>query len=158
MSYYSSGLANLIKRLSWTGFIDSFILFNRYYNPDINIDKIEIVPSNVLSNPEDISVSLRWIALLSRIIETDLVPSTGIHDANGVIKQILAGAGSVQIVSTLYKNGAEYINNIIQELSEWMKSHEFASIDDFKGKIHDLMPENNMFERVQYMKYYGGIS
>jgi len=158
MSHYSSGLANLIKRLSWTGHIKSFVLFNRYYNPDINIEKLELVSSNVLSKPEDISISLRWIALLSRVVEADLVPSTGIHDSEGVIKQILAGAQSVQIVSALYKNGPEYLNTIIEGLSHWMTSKAYKKISDFTGLIHNLMPESNTFERVQYMKYYGGIS
>jgi len=158
MSYYSSGLANLIKRLSWTEDINAFILFNRYYNPDIDINKLELKSSNLLSKPEDLSVSLRWIALLSGLIETELVPSTGVHNAEGVIKQILSGARSVQLVSTLYKNGPGYIKTILTELKEWMMSHNFSSINDFYGLLGNKIHDNKMFERVQFMKYYGGIT
>lgn len=158
MSYYSSGLANLIKRLSWTEDINAFILFNRYYNPDIDINKLEFKSSNLLSNPEDLSVSLRWINLLSGLIETELVPSTGIHNADGVIKQILAGAHAVQVVSALYKHGPTYIKTMLAELKEWMLLHDYKSINDFFALLGKKRSENAMFERVQFMKYYGGIN
>ncbi len=159
MSQYSSGLANLIKKLSWTNFIDGFVLFNRYYKPDIDIDKLKIKSSGVFSTPDELSTSLRWIAILSGIIKKQLIPSTGIHDAKGVIKQVLSGAEAVQIVSAIYKNGPQYIKTILTDLEKWMTKNSYNSISDFKGKIHDEMPENKaVFERIQYMKYYGGIN
>ena len=86
MSSYSSGLANLIKTLSWTGHVDSFVLFNRFYNPDIDIDTFEFHSSNIFSNPQDISMSLRWIALMSGIVNTDLASSTGVQLNNYLLE------------------------------------------------------------------------
>nr|MDA3840209.1 dihydroorotate dehydrogenase-like protein [Patescibacteria group bacterium] len=109
MSKYSAGLAQLIQKLSWTKNLDAFVLFNRYYNPDIDLVKMKIISSNILSTPEEISTSLRWIALLSNKIQLPLVATTGIHDSEGVIKQILAGAQAVEIVSTIMKMKADYL-------------------------------------------------
>lgn len=158
MTTYSSGLSNLLKRLSWTKKVNGFVLFNRYYNPDINIENMEITASNIYSKPEDITTSLRWIALLADKIDVDLVPSTGIHNAEGVIKQILAGAKATQMVSVIYQKGPEYLKTVLAELTEWMEKHHYNSLDDFRGKIQEKISLNaHEFERVQYMKYYGGI-
>ncbi len=157
MSHYSSGLANLIKRLSWTQKVDSFTLFNKFYSPDINIDTLEIHSAGTFSTPEDISMSLRWIALLSDKIQTQLVPSTGIFDGDGVIKQLLAGATAVQTVSTIYKNGAEQIGKMLDELKSWMEENGYESIEDFRGAIHNKKSNSQYFERIQFMKYYSGI-
>jgi dihydroorotate dehydrogenase (fumarate) len=158
MSHYSAGLANLIQKLSWTKKVDAFVLFNRYYNPDIDIDTLKIASTGVFSRPEDISDSLRWVAVLSDQIQTDIAASTGIHDAAGVIKQILAGATSVQVVSTLYKNGTETLKEIISGVENWMKKHNYTKIEDFKGKVSYKNAEHAVaFDRIQFMKYFGGI-
>lgn len=157
MSYYSSGLANLIKRLSWTQKVDSFTLFNRFYSPDINIDTIDIHSAVSFSTPEEIGISLRWIALLSDKIQTPLVPSTGIHDGEGVVKQLLAGATAVQTVSSIYKHGAEHIKEMLAELKDWMEENSFETIDQFRGAILDKKSNSQYFERIQFMKYYSGI-
>lgn len=158
MSHYSAGLANLVQKLSWTKNVDGFIFFNRFYNPDINIDNFTITSSNVFSTPQEISTSLRWVALLSSKIKTDIAASTGIHDGTGVIKQILAGAKAVQITSAIYKNGPQYIPAIINELENWMKKHNFNSLNDFRGNMSSVKVKNPAaFERTQFMKYFGGI-
>jgi dihydroorotate dehydrogenase (fumarate) len=158
MSFYSLGLARLIQKLSWTKNVNSFVLFNRYYNPDIDINNFKIISSNVFSTPEEITTSLRWIALLSGKVECDLIASTGIHSGEGVIKQILAGATAVQIVSVIYKNSPEYITTILNELKDWMKNKGFNSLDEFRGKMSYKKAKNPAaFERVQFMKYFGGI-
>ncbi len=159
MSFYSSGLAHLIKKLSWTGNVDGFVLFNRFYRPDIDIEEFKITSSGVFSIPEDIALPLRWIALLSNKIQKDLVPTTGIHDAAGVIKQILVGAQAVQVVSAIYRNGPQHIKYILDGVEDWMKRHNFSSLADFRGKMcEEEKREASVFERVQFMKYYGGIS
>jgi len=159
MSYYSAGLARLIQKLSWTKHIDGFVLFNKFYNPDIDINKFKVVPSNVFSSPEDIYTSLRWIALLSDKVEIDLVASTGIHNAEGVIKQILAGAVAVQMVSAIYKHGGEYIGKILEEIKTWIQQNKFSKLTDFKGKMSYNQAQNPaVYERIQFMKYYGGIN
>ncbi len=159
MSSYSAGLAQLIQKLSWTKNIDAFVLFNRYYSPDIDLDKMKIVSSNILSSPAEISVSLRWIALLSNIIKLPLIASTGIHDSAGVIKQILAGAQAVQIVSTVYKNGNQYIGEIITGLKNWMNKNNYSSLVDFRGLLsYDKAKDAASFERIQFMKYFSNIN
>ena len=158
MSHYSAGLAQLIQKLSWTKDLDSFVLFNRYYSPDIDLNKMEIKSSNVFSSPNEITVSLRWIALLSHKIKLPLVATTGIYDSEGVVKQILAGAHAVQIVSTIYKNKDKYINEIIKGLEDWMKQNNYNSLADFRGQLsYEKSKDGAAFERIQFMKYYSHI-
>lgn len=159
MSHYSASLANLISKLSWNDKVSGLVLFNRYYTPDIDIDNLTVKSSNVLSTPEEICESLRWIALMSGIIEKDLVASTGVHDSEGLIKQILAGATAVQVVSTIYNNGPEQIQVIIEGLEKWMTEKSFGSLEEFRGKLSYGEAENaDVFERTQFMKYYAGMS
>ena len=159
MSHYSASLANLIQKLSWTDKIAGFVLFNRYYSPDIDIDKMVVKPSELLSTPAEGTFTLRWIALLSGMVEKDLVASTGIHDSEGVVKQLLAGATAVQVVSTIYRNGMGQINAILEGLENWMNQKSYNTVDDFRGKLSfDNVEDPAVFERTQFMKYYGGLS
>ena len=159
MSHYSASLANLIQKLSWTDKVSGFVLFNRYYSPDIDINKMVVKSADVLSSPSEGSGPLRWIALMSGLIEKDLVASTGVHDSEGLIKQILAGATAVQIVSTVYKNGAGQIGTMLKGLEEWMDQKSFSNLADFRGKLsYEKTTEPAVFERTQFMKYYGGLS
>jgi len=157
MSYYSSGLAKLIKRLSWTHDVDGFVLFNRYYCPDINIDDMSLTTTNIFSNSKEIGTSLRWIALMYGKIETDLIASTGNHTGEDVVKQILTGAAAVQVASVLYKKGPEEVKNILATLESWMDKNGFKTLDDFRGKMSSKTSGHKAFERVQFMKYYGGM-
>ena len=159
MSHYSASLAHLIQKLSWTDKVSGFVLFNRYYSPDIDIKKMVVKSADILSTPAEGSGPLRWIALMSGLIEKDLVASTGIHDSEGLIKQLLAGATAVQIVSTVYKNGTGQIAKILQGLEAWMEEKSFSSLADFRGKLsYEQTTEPAVFERTQFMKYYGGLS
>lgn len=158
MSYFSAGLAHLIQQLSYTGDIDGFVLFNRYYSPDIDIEDLKLTTSNPFSTPSDISTSLRWVALLSGSLQKDIAASTGVHNAEGVIKQILAGASAVQMVSAIYRNGAEYISSVLEDIEKWMEKKGYKSIEDFKGKLSfEQAKDSIVFERTQFMKYYGDI-
>ena len=159
MSSYSSSLANLVSRIFWTGKVAGFVLFNRYYQPDINIHKMELSSAGVFSNPEDASLPLRWIALLSGIVESDFAASTGVHDADGAVKMLLAGAKAVQVVSTVYNNGTERIGEILEGLEDWMESQSFNRVDDFRGRLsYHFKGDQSAFERIQFMKHYSGIS
>jgi len=159
MSRYSSALANLVIRLSWTGKVAGFVLFNRYFRPDFDIDNLTVRPASIFSTPEEIVTSLRWIALLAGNVESDLAASTGVHDSTGLIKQLLAGATAVQVVSAIYKNGPAYINELIKGLTEWMESKSFDRISDFRGKLSAASTDDSAaLHRIQYMKYFGGIS
>ncbi|MCD6598103.1 MAG: dihydroorotate dehydrogenase-like protein [Bacteroidales bacterium] len=154
ISYYFSNLAGFVKKLSNTE-IDGLVLFNRFFHPDIDIDNFTITPSNVLSHSSDLAISLRWMAIFHGRVGCDLIASTGVHDGASVIKEILAGADAVQIVSSLYKNGIEYLEEIITDLRIWMGKHGFEKIDDFKGKMSQVnSPNPAEYERVQFMKYF----
>ena len=154
MSHYFSNLGNMIQRLSETG-ISGLVLFNRSYSPDIDINKMEIVSSNVFSKPEDYTLPLRWTALTSDHVKCSLAASTGIHDAKAMIKLLLAGASAVQVASTVYINGVGQINKMLSELESWMSENNYLNIDQFKGKLSQKNLKNPAeFERVQFMKYF----
>ena len=159
MSMYSSALANLIARLSWTGKVAGFVLFNRYFRPDFDIVKMTVRPAAIFSTPDDMYTGLRWIALLSGTVKCDFAASTGVHDSEGIIKQLLAGAKAVQVVSAIYKNGPAFIAPLLKGLEEWMESQSFDRISDFRGKL-SVAPDDDAaaLQRIQFMKYFGGIS
>lgn len=157
MSYYSSGLAHLIKKLSWTKNVDAFVLFNRYYSPDIDVDTLKIQSTNVFSTTAESAIPMRWVGILSGKIETNIAASTGIHTGKDAVKQILAGADAVQIASVLYKN-ANAVGEIVAEMLEWMEKKKYNNISDFKGLLSQNKTENSAaYERVQFMKYFAGI-
>jgi len=136
----------------------ALVLFNRFYQPDIDINTFEFQSKNRYSSPGEMSHTLRWIAILYKKINCSLVANTGIHDGEGVIKQILAGASAVQICSTLYIHGLSQIENIIFDLQEWMRRNEYSRLDDFRGLISQknaLKPE--YFERQQYIRALVGV-
>lgn len=154
ISYYFSNLAMMIQKLSETG-LDSLVLFNRFYSPDIDINKKRVVATNVFSSSSDISVSLRWIAIMANRVSCDLASSTGVHDGEGLIKQLLVGANIVQVVSTLYKNGNIQIKKILDDLKSWMENNNYDSIADFRGLLsQDKVKNPSIYERVQFMKYF----
>lgn len=157
ISYYFSGFSNMTLQLSWTG-IKGLVLFNRFFSPDIDIDKFEVTASNVFSTPAEIALPLRWVAMLSDKIQCDIAASTGIHDGKAVIKQLLAGAKAVQVASVLYKKGFGKIGEMTQEIDQWMDKHHFASTDEFIGRLSYKEAKNPAaYERVQFMKHFSGI-
>lgn len=156
ISYYFSNLGSMIQRLSETN-LAGLVLFNRYYNPDFDIENLEITSGGVLSHPSDIYQSLRWIGIMANRINCDMTATTGIHDGAATIKQILAGASAVQIVSAIYNNGPEYIPIILDEISNWMDSKGYKQIADFKGMLgQDKLQNPAAYQRIQFMKYFRG--
>lgn len=154
ISYYFSNLGQMIQRLSKTG-VAGLVLFNRFFSPDIDIEKLIIKPSFVLSSPEELAISLRWIAIMANKVDCDLVASTGVHDGDAVIKQILAGATAVQVVSSLYKHGPDYIRSMRKTLVQWMEKHNFENLSGFRGRMsQDAASNPAVYERVQFMKYF----
>lgn len=158
MSSYSAGLANLIQKLSWSEHVDAFVLFNRYYNPDIDINTLKIGSSGVFSTPGDLAASLRWVALLSDKIDVDIAASTGVHSGEDVIKQLLAGAKAVQVVSAIYKNHPPIIATMLEDVKKWMTEKKYDSIEQFQATVnlHELI-NPAAFERIQFMKHFGQI-
>ena len=156
ISYYFSNLGPMIQKLSETG-IAGLVLFNRFFSPDFDIDKFEVIPSNTFSAPSDLPTSLRWIAIMAERVNCDLAASTGVHDGTAVIKQLLAGANAVKVVSALYKNDRGYIQEMLKTVEQWMAKQEFNSLSDFRGKMSQAKSSNPAaYERIQFMKYFGG--
>ncbi|NOY12242.1 MAG: dihydroorotate dehydrogenase-like protein [Deltaproteobacteria bacterium] len=150
-------MAKTILDLSQTG-ISGLVLFNRAYMPDIDINTMEAVQGKSFSSPNDFVESMRWIALLSDKVNCSLAAAKGIHTHEAIIKQILAGADAVQIVSVLYENGIESINGLLSGLEKWMQEKGFSSLEKFKGKASSKNVGNPaVFERIQFMKYFSGI-
>lgn len=157
ISYYFSSLAKTIIELSWTG-VKGIVLFNRFFSPDIDIENFEIKTSNVFSTPAELALSLRWVAMMSSHVKCDISASTGVHDGKALIKQLLAGAKTVQIASVLYKKGFKEIGSMLEQLENWMDRKNFTSISQFNGKMSVEKAENPAaFERVQFMKHFSGI-
>jgi len=156
ISYYSSNLASFIQKLSKTG-IKGLVLFNRFYSPDIDIEKLELLSTNVTSTPAELATSLRWVGIMHNRVGCDLAASTGIHDGSAIIKQILAGAQVVEIASAFYKNGKGITKNMLKDITVWMDEKGFKSLDDFRGKMsHNKAQNSAAYERVQFMKYFSG--
>lgn len=135
------------------------VLFNRFYAPDINPDDMTFGTAEVLSSPADIRNSLRWIGIVSsQVDQLDLAASTGVHSGMAAVKQILAGAKAVQICSVLYRNGLDYIKDILAEMKKWMEKHHYASLEEFRGKMnYGSLTDPSVYERAQFMKYFSSM-
>lgn len=135
---------------------DGVVLFNRFYQPDIDINTLQIVSGNVFSNHSDLSDTLRWTAMISgKIPGFPIACSTGVHDWEDVIKCLLAGATAVQMCSAVYTHGAEIISQVLTCVEEWMHQAHYRSLDEFRGKLNYAnIPNPAMYERSQFMKYF----
>jgi dihydroorotate dehydrogenase (fumarate) len=154
IGYYFSGLANFVFNLSVRG-VKAIVLFNRFYRPDIDLEKETMVSAGVFSDPAEISLPLRWVGMLSDEAKCDLAASTGVHDGHGVAKCLLAGARAVHIASCLYRHGPEHIASMIKELEQWMQTHNYGRITDFLGKLsYRTIQDPVLYERSQFMKYF----
>ncbi len=155
ISPYFSTLAQMIAKLSRTG-VAALVLFNRFFSIDFDIEKLSVTSSAVLSDPAEIGTPLRWVALMARRVECDLAASTGVHDAAGLIKMLLAGAKAVQVVSSLARNGPGHAGVMLSGLSDWMGRHGYRSLSDFRGRLSQAESDDPAaYERVQFMKHYG---
>ena len=135
------------------------VLFNRFYAPDINTDDMSFGSAEVLSTPAELRNSLRWIGIVSsQVDQLDLAASTGVHSGMAVVKQILAGATAVQICSVLYRNGLDYIKDMITEMKKWMEKNQYESPADFKGKMnYSSLDDPSVYERAQFMRYFSSM-
>ncbi|NLD24245.1 MAG: dihydroorotate dehydrogenase-like protein [Bacteroidales bacterium] len=155
MSKNISNLPGLISKLKALG-ADGIVLFNRFYQLDIDINSMEITSGPVFSNPTDFSDTLRWTAIVSgRVPDFDIACSYGIHSWEDAIKGILAGAGSIQLCSVLYEQGVDVVTNMLTCIEEWMDQNNYSNIEEFKGKLNYAnIKSPYMYERVQFMKYF----
>ncbi|MBN1276658.1 MAG: dihydroorotate dehydrogenase-like protein [Bacteroidales bacterium] len=136
--------------------VNGVVMFNRFYEPDIDIDKLEIIPASVLSQEIERRYVLRWIGMTSaQKLKIDISASTGVHSGQDAVKYILAGANSVQVCSALYNKGIGYLKTMNQQIAGWMESKGLGSIDDFRGKLNYANYDKpRAFERTQFMKYF----
>jgi dihydroorotate dehydrogenase (fumarate) len=154
LSFYFTLLGQTLQAISKTG-IKGLVLFNRFFNPDFNLDDMTIVPTNVLSTPNDLAMPLKWIAIMHGRVDCDLAASTGVHDGDAVVKQLLAGASAVQVASTLYRNGLEIVSELNSGLADWMKNKGYATIDEFRGSLSQKSVQNPAaYDRVQFVKNF----
>jgi dihydroorotate dehydrogenase (fumarate) len=154
---YHSNIIRMVDRLK-AGGAKGVVMFNRFYEPDIDLDKLELTSSEIFSSPVEIRHTLRWVGLVSsEVTDIDIAASTGIHDGKSVVKQILAGAKVAQLCSTLYVNGNDVIPAMISEMETFMRKWNFKRLEDFRGRLsYKNIPDPMIYERSQFMKYFSG--
>jgi dihydroorotate dehydrogenase (fumarate) len=152
LSPYFTSLSHMAKRFDEAG-ADALVLFNRFYQPDIDLENLEVVPNLVLSTSESMRLPLRWIAILYGKIKANLAATSGIHSAEDALKMIMVGADVTQLCAALFQKGIEHIRTILDGMSEWMEEHEYASVEQMKGSMsHKSVAEPAAYERANYMK------
>ncbi len=158
LSPFFSNFANMAKRLDQAG-ANGLVLFNRFYQPDIELESLEVKPNILLSTPMAMRLPLRWIALLHGRVNASLAATSGIHRASDALKMLLAGADVTMLCSTLLRHGIPQITQIERDLAAWLVEHEYESVQQLKGSLSQKnCPEPAAFERAQYMKALTGYS
>ncbi len=156
LSPFFTNFGHFAHQLSALG-ADGLVLFNRFYQPDINIETLEVEPHLLLSSPQELRLPLTWIGLLFGRIEADLAASTGVHQAKDVLKLLMAGAKITQMASVLLRRGIGYVRTLELELIHWLEEHEYDSIRQLQGSVSQMYcPDPSAFERVQYVKMLQG--
>jgi dihydroorotate dehydrogenase (fumarate) len=149
---YFSSMANVARKLDAAG-ADALVLFNRFYQPDYDLEALEVVPNLILSNSHELLLRLHWIAVLYGNVKADLALTGGVHSATDVVKSMMAGARIAMMTSALLKRGITYLDTIATELLVWMGEHEYDSIRQMQGSMsRNSVPQPGAFERANYMK------
>ncbi len=149
---YFSSMAHMARRVVAAG-ADGLVLFNRFIQPDIDLENLETLPKLVLSTPYELLVPLRWAAILHGRVDASLAVTGGIHDAQGMLKALLAGADVGMVASVLYKRGLGQIGTILKEMAAWMVEKEYESVEQLKGSMsRENCPDPAAFQRGNYMK------
>lgn len=152
LSPYWSSFAHVAHNLEHAG-ADAFVLFNRFYQPDIDIEDLEAVPALRLSDPSELLLRLLWLAILYGRCEVPMAVTGGVHGATDAVKAIMAGASAVQMVSALLKNGPEHLGVVLEDLGRWLEEHEYDSLEQMKGSMsHQHSPDPAAFERGNYTR------
>ncbi|MDA3819130.1 MAG: dihydroorotate dehydrogenase-like protein [Candidatus Delongbacteria bacterium] len=154
-SYYFTSLSRRMVKLSNEPQVKALVLFNRFYNPDVDLDKEEVKSGHIYSVPEENAMCLRWVGALYGKVGSDLAASHGIHDGEAVLKNLLIGASAVQIASVLYKEGPDEIKSMLNTINAWMDKKGYEKLADIIGKLAQSNIKRPMiYERAQFMKYY----
>jgi dihydroorotate dehydrogenase (fumarate) len=152
LSPFFSSIAHLAQELDALG-VDGLVLFNRFYQPDIDVDALEAVPSLQLSESSELLLRLRWLAILCGRVRTSLAVTGGVHTYLDAIKSVMAGAQAVQMVSALLERGPEYLRSVREQTVAWMEEHEYVSLQQMQGSMSlQRSPDPAAFERANYMR------
>ena len=152
LSPFFSNMANMAKRLEAAG-ADGLVLFNRFYQPDIDLAALDLKPNVLLSTPQAMRLPLTWIGILHGRVKASLAATGGIHNPDDVIKLLMVGANVTMLCSTLLRNGINHLRSIEQGVRQWMEEHEYESVQQMQGSMSQLRcPDPSAFERAQYMR------
>jgi len=152
LSPYFSSVANMAKKLDDAG-ADALVLFNRFYQPDFDLEKLEVIPTVNLSSSAENRLPLRWIAILHGQIKANMAATTGVHTAIDALKMLMAGADVTMLCSVLLEHGPQHIATVLADLQKWMEEKEYDSITQMKGSMSQKsVAEPAAFERANYMK------
>jgi dihydroorotate dehydrogenase (fumarate) len=152
LSPYYSNMANMAKRFADAG-ADGLVLFNRFYQPDLDIEEKEVVSRALLSTSMSLRLPLRWTAILYGKVKTSLAATSGVHQGEDALKMIMAGSDVTMLCSTLLKNGIEHLQKIEADMAKWMDDHEYESVGQMKGSLSQMKcPDASSFERAQYLQ------
>ena len=157
LSPYFSNLANMARRLDDAG-ADGLVLFNRFYQPDIDLEELEIRPNVLLSTPQALRLPLTWIGILYGRIRASLAGTGGVHSAQDAVKMLMVGANVTMMCSALMRHGVNHLRHVERELREWMEEHEYESVAQMQGSMSQLRcADPGAFERAQYMRAVKGM-
>jgi dihydroorotate dehydrogenase (fumarate) len=152
LSPFFSNFANMAQRFDTAG-ADGLVLFNRFYQPDIDLESLEVRPNILLSTPMAMRVPLRWIAILYGRVRPNLAATSGVHRATDVLKMLMAGADVTMLCSVLIRHGVQQLAAIERDLVAWMEEHEYLSVQQLRGSLSQKNSDNpSAFERAQYMR------
>jgi len=150
-----TNVSNFVGRLAKAG-ANGVVLFNRYLEPDINLQSLQVTPQLVLSTRHELRLPLRWIAILYERVSASLAATSGIHRGTDALKMLMAGADVTMLCSVLMRHGIDRLRAIEQEMVNWMREHEYESVEQLKGSLsHKNCPDPSAFERAQYMRAIG---
>ena len=152
LSPYFSNTANIAYKLSQVG-ADALVLFNRFYQPDFDLESLEVVPHLVLSNSHELRLPLRWVAILYGRVPIDFAITSGVHTHEDVLKGLMAGAKISMMTSELLQNGIHRIEEVLEDIKNWMEEHEYESVQQMQGSMsQQYVAEPTVFERANYMR------
>jgi dihydroorotate dehydrogenase (fumarate) len=158
LSPFFSNLANFARRLDDAG-ADGLVLFNRFYQPDIDLEELEIRPNVLLSTPHALRLPLTWIGILYGRVRASLAGTGGVHSAEDAVKLLMVGANVTMLCSSLMRHGVNHLRHLERELREWMEEHEYESVAQMQGSMSQLRcPDPAAFERAQYMRAVKGMT
>jgi dihydroorotate dehydrogenase (fumarate) len=157
LSPFFSNLTNFARQLDAAG-ADALVLFNRFYQPDIDLEELEIRPNVLLSGPQSLRLPLTWIGILHGRLKADLAATGGVHNAEDIVKLLMVGANVTMVCSSLMRHGVGHLRHLERELRSWMDEHEYESVRQMRGSMsQQRCPDPSAFERAQYMRAVKGM-